>query len=371
MVLPVIAVPWILGGLSAAAGALGLKKGYDAKTNFDHAKLVVTSAQRDFAIASERLQKTKVNVSRSLETLGKLRLDIDSEDMQRFIAVVEQINHANHKPISLGATHVAVSAPELKEIKVSSYQATDLLKDGIGAVSSGVFIGVGASGLASSVGVVAGSTTAISGLTGVAATNATLAWLGGGSLAAGGMGMAGGTAILGGVIAGPALAIIGYSAASKSEKALTEAFEMESEIREAIEQVENGNALLVSIRERSEEMRAVISDLRARYLSVLSNAEKMVSIKLAQKGEAEAAWNQAGMITKALRKVKGAKFQDPLDFTSFSQSEKDLYSLLNLFGVALYRMIKVKILDEDGLVTTESEGSVAEARLLLKGSNSQ
>ena len=40
---------------------------------------------------------------------------------------------------------------------------------------------------------------AISGLTGVAATNATLAWLGGGALSAGGFGVAGGMAVLGGL----------------------------------------------------------------------------------------------------------------------------------------------------------------------------
>lgn len=38
--------------------------------------------------------------------------------------------------------------------------------------------------------------TAISSLSGVAATSAKLAWLGGGSLAAGGFGVAGGTAVL-------------------------------------------------------------------------------------------------------------------------------------------------------------------------------
>lgn len=43
--------------------------------------------------------------------------------------------------------------------------------------------------------------TAISSLSGAAATNATLAWLGGGSLAAGGGGMAAGTAVLGTITA--------------------------------------------------------------------------------------------------------------------------------------------------------------------------
>ena len=55
--------------------------------------------------------------------------------------------------------------------------------------------------------------TAIATLSGAAATNATLAFFGGGSLAAGGLGMAGGTAVLGGLVAGPALCVIDYSAA--------------------------------------------------------------------------------------------------------------------------------------------------------------
>ena len=51
--------------------------------------------------------------------------------------------------------------------------------------------------------------TAISSLSGVAATNATLAALGGGSLAAGGGGMALGTAVLGGATLGVGLLVGG------------------------------------------------------------------------------------------------------------------------------------------------------------------
>ena len=47
--------------------------------------------------------------------------------------------------------------------------------------------------------------TAISSLSGVAATNATLAWLGGGTLAAGGLGMAGGAIVLGAICIGGAV----------------------------------------------------------------------------------------------------------------------------------------------------------------------
>lgn len=54
---------------------------------------------------------------------------------------------------------------------------------------------------------------AMAGLTGAAATSATLAWLGGGSLAAGGIGVAGGTLVLSGIIAAPALIAAGIALA--------------------------------------------------------------------------------------------------------------------------------------------------------------
>ncbi|MGV8637508.1 hypothetical protein ACV35N_36320, partial [Pseudomonas aeruginosa] len=63
----------------------------------------------------------------------------------------------------------------------------------------------------------------ISSLGGVAATNATLAWLGAGALAAGGYGMAGGMMVLGGIVAGPALAIFGHIVGNKGEAALNNA----------------------------------------------------------------------------------------------------------------------------------------------------
>ncbi len=58
---------------------------------------------------------------------------------------------------------------------------------------------------------------AIAELSGVAATNATLAWLGGGALSVGGFGMVGGMVVLGGLVAGPALAIFGAVSADEME----------------------------------------------------------------------------------------------------------------------------------------------------------
>ncbi|GAA7601017.1 hypothetical protein HpMMM19_06900 [Helicobacter pylori] len=82
--------------------------------------------------------------------------------------------------------------------------------------SYGAYTGVGL--LASTAGGVA-----IDELSGVAATNATLAWLGGGALSVGGFGMVGGMAVLGGLVAGPALAILGALSAGEMEEKLEKA----------------------------------------------------------------------------------------------------------------------------------------------------
>lgn len=73
---------------------------------------------------------------------------------------------------------------------------------------------LGAWGLVSLIGS-ASTGTAISSLSGIAATNATLAWFGGGSLATGGAGMAGGFWVLGGIVAAP---IIFFSTKSAYKK---------------------------------------------------------------------------------------------------------------------------------------------------------
>ncbi|MFI0433199.1 MAG: hypothetical protein ACH36H_08660 [Candidatus Nanopelagicales bacterium] len=62
--------------------------------------------------------------------------------------------------------------------------------------------------------------TAISALSGAAATSATLAWLGGGSLAAGGMGMAGGTVVLASVVAIPVVLAGGAFVSDEGRKEL-------------------------------------------------------------------------------------------------------------------------------------------------------
>lgn len=104
---------------------------------------------------------------------------------------------------------------------------------------------------------------AISGLSGVAATNATFAWFGGGALAAGGAGMAGGAAVLGGLFAIPLV----YFAAKGSHKKAKELEDAKSELEVAIvrvrEQIDAFPAVLAAVREKRLETAKLCKDFIA------------------------------------------------------------------------------------------------------------
>lgn len=117
---------------------------------------------------------------------------------------------------------------------------------GAGSIAGGS-LAVGSWALVTAVGS-ASTGAAISGLSGVAATNATLAWFGGGALAAGGAGIAGGAAVLSGLFAIPLV----YFAAKGSHQKAEEFEEAKTKIEEAT----------VLIRERLDAFPAILSVIR-------------------------------------------------------------------------------------------------------------
>jgi hypothetical protein len=119
---------------------------------------------------------------------------------------------------------------------------------------------------------------AISGLAGAAAQSATLAWLGGGALAAGGFGMFGGMVVLGGIAAAPVFLITGYKLASKGAEALTESTRFASEVEVAVENMHAMNDALKQIRARISELTEVIAALRERTTDCLAELWRLADI---------------------------------------------------------------------------------------------
>ncbi len=123
-----------------------------------------------------------------------------------------------------------ITPQRMLEWKRASANAVEVLGGLVSSATSGAVTAASAYGL---VGILASASTgtAISALSGAAATNATLAWLGGGTLAAGGGGVAAGTVVLGGLVAAPAIMVVGFVASWQASK-------VEAEVEKHVSQMD-------------------------------------------------------------------------------------------------------------------------------------
>ena len=194
-------IPFLIGGAAVALGATGLVKGAKALSDMSDAEDIGSRAERKHRNKLKEVDEARQNTNNELARLGKLKIDIFSNQIKHVVDVVEK---SKAKLQGFNEAVIVEQIPQLANIVTNSLELEKGLASGL---ASGVLVGMGAYG---SVGMLATASTgtAISTLSGAAATNATLAWLGGGSLAAGGFGMAGGTLVLGGIVTAPALAVM-------------------------------------------------------------------------------------------------------------------------------------------------------------------
>ena len=163
----------------------------------------------------EILVKKKIEAIKSLKKIKKIAENFKEKDRD---SIQEEINDSETKQYFYDVDE--------------TISAADIAMNTGKGVSAGIGTAVGTWALISTYGA-ASTGTAIASLSGAAATNATLAWLGGGSLAAGGGGIAAGSAVRGGLVAIPALAITGLFSHLKANKKIKEIEEKIYEVREA------------------------------------------------------------------------------------------------------------------------------------------
>ena len=149
------------------------------------------------------------------------------------------------------------------------YKKAEIKAAGQGAAGLGAGVAVVALGPTAAMGIattfgVASTGTAISALSGAAATNAALAWLGGGALAAGGGGMAAGNAFL--ALAGP----VGWAIAGVSILASGLMFFMAKNDKERLENIYT----LISKRDIKSYELAIV-ELSERITRIIDESEKI------------------------------------------------------------------------------------------------
>lgn len=329
-------LPLLAWGAIALAG-YGVKKGVDAKNDFDSAKSINHEAEELIEKADKRLNNIRMSAQNSLESFGTNKAECYENTLKPFKRVAEKIKNIDLSQFQDVGNVLKEFETNLQQLKAVEVTFSEIAGGGTTASMGGAAAGLAAYGGVQAL-AAASTGTAISSLGGVAATNATLAWLGGGSLAAGGGGMAMGTAVLGGVVAGPILAIGGSIMASKAEEALDNSLSNYSEAEAIKKEKDIAYKAVSAIRKRTNDLNNALINLDIVFEQLFSDFEGIVS--------------------------KESNYQ------MFSEKERALTGNVFLCAGAISAVLNKPLLDEDGAVTKISRQTLKQANDLIKQLNS-
>ncbi|MBB5144330.1 hypothetical protein [Desulfovibrio intestinalis] len=329
--MPIPFIPLLLGGAALLAGGVGVAKGLEAKEDLDRAKRITERAQETFEKAKTRLEDMREETQEQLEKLGEVKRDIYEKMLLRFVESFDKIKNVEFKS-NLTDDELVLDKVGFTEIRETTLRMTDYLGSAAASLTGGALAGLGAFGGA---GLLASASTgvAISTLSGVAATNATLAWFGGGALAAGGMGMAGGMAVLGGVVAAPVLLVGGLIMASKAEAAKYDAYANLDKAEAAAEDMKIARSAARAIRRRTEEIHGILNQFIDPFTDLLDDLEDLV--------------------------------EDKVDYGTYSEQERKLVSVTGAYAKTVKNIVDTPIFDEEGRVTKASKAMLAGAQKSL------
>lgn len=317
-------IPILFIAVAAATGAFGVGKSVKAGVDSKKAKDLTKSANSLVEEAKRMLTSARNQASSCLQQLGQDKIDVCSGNIMNFIEVFGKIKNVNFKS-SAGLNELSkfsVDKNSLIELKQLGTFATSLLGGVAGGAMGGALTAFGAYSAAGTF-AVASTGTAISSLSGAAATNATLAFFGGGSLATGGLGIAGGTAVLGGLVAGPALAIMGLIVGAKASKAKDEALSNYAKVEQFADEAEVASELCYSIARRASMFSSLLKSLDMRFIPLISEMESIIR----QKG---------------------------VDFKNYSKEQQETIAACASLAGAIKAILDTTILTEGGQLTAES-----------------
>jgi hypothetical protein len=320
--MPLPLIPIIIG--AGAAALLGIGKGIKAAVDNNDADDYNKRSNEEIDKAKNNLEVCRTASNTALEALGRKKLFILDRGVMRFVRAFEKIQNIQLED--------SPGLNELGKFRLDSQSFAELKKMGgyAASIAGGIASGALGGGLAAfgawsgAMAFGAASTgTAISALSGIAATNATLAFLGGGSLAAGGLGIAGGAAVLGGLVAGPALAIIGFIVGAQASENLDKAKSNYAEAKKITEELSSAAVACNGIRRRAEMFERLLIRLEA-------------------------------MLIPLVFKMEAASASTGVDWKNYSGDEKKTVAAAASLAKAIKTVLDTPILTEDGKLTEES-----------------
>lgn len=262
-----MALPLLFIGAAVATGAVGGTKTIKAVSDNSKAGQINEIANQSIENARDELDRQRKEVGAALESLGKEKLTILNRSVTDFVTTFEKIKNIDFQS-SIGLEELKnlhIDQNTFRELKELGNFALGVAGGAAAGVAGGALTAVGAYGAAMTF-ATASTGTAISALSGAAATNATLAFFGGGSLASGGLGMVGGMYVLGGLVAGPALMVMGMITEAQSKEKLEKALSNKAQADEIVESLNAASIQCSAIRRRTYMFYNLLAHLDALFL---------------------------------------------------------------------------------------------------------
>lgn len=260
-------LPILFIGAAVATGAVGSGKTIKAITDNSKAARINKLANENVEKAKNELDRQRREVGQALEYLGAIKLNVLNNNVTEFVRTFEQITNIDFQS-SIGLEELEnlhIDQNTFRELKELGNFALGVAGGAAAGAAGGALTALGAYSAAMTF-ASASTGTAIASLSGAAATNATLAFFGGGSLATGGLGMAGGMAVLGGLVAGPALMVMGMITGAKAQEKVENALANKAQSDEIVESLKTASVQCSAIRRRTYLFYNLLAHLDAKFL---------------------------------------------------------------------------------------------------------
>jgi len=261
MPLPVILAGWVIvtaTGTGTISGGMGVSK-------MRRAKRTVTEAENEFELSVAVTAEARVSCETAFEHLAATRFQAMQDALVPFTRAFEQLKH-----VDLIVDVREDGAPPLDAVEIIaagnlSVTAIHVIL-GLATAAAAGAVASTATSAAVTAAAAAGTGTAISSLSGVAATNATLAWLGGGPLAAGGGGMALGATMATGIAAAPAVLVGGIFLNQKGRAAVAKAERFAADAETALAKHRECQAILAAVTAEGQRADELLGHIVRRLL---------------------------------------------------------------------------------------------------------
>ena len=356
-------IPYVLIGIAAVTGTVGLGTNIHAGIRRHKAKDIIKDAQETYDEAANRLEEQRQVTLGDLNDYGNQKLQIWSDDLGSYVEHFKRFKHIeiSGEVDTNEKLNAEIQKLDIKEIAKASMTAKEIAKGGVAIIGAGAVAGIATYGGAMLLGH-ASTGAAITALHGVAAKNATLAFLGGGAKVAGGVGMVGGTLTIGGVMIGSIFAVQGLITNAKAKEQLAKAKQAYSEAQLAAEKMNTVVVMLKKVSEISGDYSLFLSKFVVEYRKVIDGVIDVYNRAVNE--QKKSFWN-------AIKNFFGIKFK--LDFRKLSLADQKYLHYSWLMTQILYQVLTAVLMTEDGELHIDAERSLEEARIsanrLLQSTN--